>query len=259
MSAYNLVLERDINQIISLDTDKRPYGEEVGNFQYRTPSSYNDFSRVGLRDFLLYSDIPNINQYNNTFVCNSTSIIIQNGYYDNETLLASAIQTALNTYIPALAPFTVSFNAIPKNFTITNATSSNMSFVIPLPCAKTTGLITNLVPSPVYTSGQPTLIYTAYIDLISNRLTAYSKADEFLDGRYNILDRITLGRADYIVPYSFGDIKNIKWFKFVKNTNLGYIDIQLRDEYGNIFEVGKNCGTAFRLILTFLTKQSIED
>jgi hypothetical protein len=80
-----------------------------------------------------------------------------------------------------------------------------------------------------------------------------------LDGKFNIIDRIYIGRADYISFFGWGEYKNIKYFRFPSSANLGYIDIQLRDEYGNILEVGQNVGEQFRFIMTLLCKQDIEE
>jgi len=68
-----------------------------------------------------------------------------------------------------------------------------------------------------------------------------------------------IGRADYISFFGWGEYKNIKYFRFPSSANFGFIDIQLRDEYGNILNVGENCGEQFRFVMTLLSKQDLEE
>lgn len=254
---YQLVLERDINQIVSLDSHKRPANSKVGNFIFDQMSQFNGVNRLGIRDYLINADIMIINKYNQTFTVNNLPVTIASGYYTTEQELATAIQTALTNAALGLGAITVTYDLIQKNYTITNATNAVMSFVVPIPCKNTTGLITsNVYP---YKSVRPTMIYTTYIDIISSRLSSYSRADEFLDGKFNIIDRIYIGRGDYISFFGWGEYKNIKYFRFPSSANLGYIDIQLRDEYGNILDVGQNVGEQFRFIMTLLCKQDLEE
>lgn len=256
-SKYNLVLERDINQIISLDTNQRSPNKPIGNFIFDKLSQYNGANRLGIRDLTINLDMPNINVYNNSFSVNNVNVSIPVGYYDNENDLAQAIQQALTTTIPALGLITVTYSTVEKKYSISNATNTVMNFVVPKPCQQTTGLITS--NSYPYKSIRPTMIYTNYIDVISNRLTGYSKGDETMDGRFNIIDRIYVGRADYLSFFGWSQYSNIKWFRFPSSANLGFIDIQLRDEYGNILEENKNVGAQFRLIMTLLTKEDLEE
>jgi hypothetical protein len=259
MSAnYNLILERDILQLVSLDTAKRPDNRPVGDFLFNTLSNFNGITRLGLRDLTIITDIPVINVYNRTFTCNGVSVSLANGFYDTEASLGTAIKTALDSALPALAPFTVNYSTITRRYTITNNTSAVMSFVVGIPCSRTTGLFTNTTPTNSYVSNTPTLIYTHYIDIISNRLSSFTRTDEFLDGRFNVLERYYIDRDEYLKKSSFGEYQNIKWMRYPSKMNFGYIDIQLRDEYGNILEVGQNVGAQFRMIFTFMCKQDLE-
>jgi hypothetical protein len=254
---YQLVLERDINQIISLDTNKRPTNSKVGNFIFDQVSQFNGVNRLGIRDYLINCDIPIITKFNQNFKVNNITCTIATGYYNTEQELGLAIQTALTNAALGLGAITVTYDNIQKCYTITNATSAVMTFDVPTPCKNTTGLISsNVYP---YKSVRPTLIYTTYIDVISSRLSSYSRADEFLDGKFNIIDRIYIGRAEYISFFGWGEYKNIKYFRFPSSANFGFIDIQLRDEYGNILNVGENCGEQFRFVMTLLSKQDLEE
>ena len=254
---YQLVLERDINQIVSLDTNKRPTNSKVGNFIYDQISQFNGVNRLGIRDYLINCDIPIITKYNQSFTVNNIAVNVATGYYNTEQELGTAIQTALNNASLGVGAITVSYDNIQKRYTITNASNTVMNFVVPSPCKHTTGLISsNAYP---YNSVRPTLIYTSYIDVISSRLSSYTRSDEFLDGKFNIIDRIYIGRAEYISFFGWGEYKNIKYFRYPSSANLGYIDIQLRDEYGNILDVGVNVGDQFRFVMTLLCKQDIEE
>lgn len=257
-SDYNLVLERDLNQLLSIDTSKRPANRPVGDFIYDVVSNFNGITRIGLRDLTLISDIPVINQYNKSFIVNGVTINIAEGFYDNETALGTAIKNALDVGLPASAPFTVSYSSITRKYTITNALVTPMNFIVSTPCARTTGLFTTTAPTISYVSNTPTLIYTHYIDIISDRITSFTRTDEFLDGRFNVLERYYIDQDEYLKKSSYGEYQNIKWMRYPSKMNVGYLDLQLRDEYGNIFEVGKNCGAQFRMILSFLCKQDLE-
>jgi hypothetical protein len=255
---YQLVLERDINQIVSLDSSKRPPNSKVGNFIFDQVSQFNGVNRLGIRDYLLNADILIINKYNQSFTVNNQTVTIATGYYNTEQELGAAIQSALNANggVNGLL-WTVAYDNIQKRYTITNSTNIPLLFTVPTPCKNTTGLITSsLYP---YVSARPTLIYTTYIDIISSRLSSYSRSDEFLDGKFNIIDRVYIGRGDYISFFGWGEYKNIKYFRFPSSANLGYIDIQLRDEYGNILNVGENVGEQFRFVMTLLCKQDLEE
>lgn len=160
------------------------------------------------------------------------TVQIPETYYATIGDLVSAVGTAFG------ADYTVSYDSATGHITILRIDTTNFSFKSGSP---TPALITQMMGfnmtlmtgSNSYTSfNGPSLDYTKYIDICSNNLTKYFQPSQTSSmTRANIIKRIPLSGISF-GAYERETSRTLPKYKFNPDENLGFIDIQLYDEWG---------------------------
>jgi len=260
-----------------LPVQDQPYN----NFriQKAQPLLQGGFSRVNLVELTYNFNLPNVNDYTNYFYFNAGSFspvnvpafyykaVVPNGYYSG-TSLATAVQTAMNTAATGSGlTFTVAYDSLTGGFTFTETSVStntvslsnfDPSTEIGASTVTSTGLLdvmgfntgTNYYYCISYDSVKfpnkktvgATLLYTKYIDFVSNKLTYYQKVTDQnsrRNGGSNVICRLYLtdntalpnefSPSPYIITRQFNNAKSIRWDK---NTAIDWCDISLLDDSG---------------------------
>lgn len=252
-----------VNNIL-IDSSDRSNGQPVNNFRISANTSFKsaNISAIGLVEYSFQYLIPNINDTNNTFSVNVNAtdyiITIPRGFYrfghvnppdalDPATYLG-VLQAVLRA-VTGEASFTVypKLNATypglytdPANdnrvYTIT-ATPAFRIFNVGEGAAYTLGLSNMSVSATSYTSNVATMLYTAYVDIIADRVHSFNIADETSDTRSgNVLQRVYLGGSDLRgnEPEVITEqVHNPKWLKWQPSVNLGVLSFRLLDSFGN--------------------------
>jgi hypothetical protein len=181
------------------------------------------FTRIALTEFNMPWDIPNVNDYNNTFTVGGlntalnptpieVTVTVDTGFYDG-TELAAELQTLLNAAMTSLGSdyptsyiWTVTFNIGTGKFTVSVAVGATFKLV-PKNNASNDDLLTMMgfgglsvtadlvLPYRQFISSPATMLYTPYFDIVSNQLTKKQQVADsgtsFNTGR-NLLARIYL-------------------------------------------------------------------
>lgn len=206
----------------------------------------NGIFRLALSSVELWYDTPNVNARNQTFVVtilgNSQTITVPTGYYTSYSSMATALQTAMRVPGGAFAGINVTVNALTNQFEVENAAAFTITAT-----NKHTGIF-GFFPGTkdavfgggvyTYVTKAATLLYTRYVDITSTALTKYNKSDQSAN---EIQRANTLVRARFLSsigtegpgPIGFGTPEP-KLIKFSQNTDVGYIDITLYDEFGDV-------------------------
>jgi hypothetical protein len=245
-------------------------GQPYNNFrlQKQQPLLQGGFQRLTVSEVNWNYNIPNVNDYTNTFwvelsISAFTKITIPNGYYTG-TALATAVQSALNTAYTGFATWVVTYSTTTLGFTITGTVTgggSGSTRLYPYDpnFAPPTSLGTTLLDimgfnaktnygyliqagNTTLSSVGASLLYTKYIDIISNKLTSYQKVTDQSSRRsggsnvvcrFYITDNVglpsTFSPSPYIINRQFTNAKSIKWDK---NTQIDWLDISLLDDSG---------------------------
>ena len=247
-------------------------GQPYNNFriQKTQPLLQGGFSRITVAEVNWNWNIPNVNDYTNYFwiVAFNTStealviqkIVVPNGYYTGSAL-ASAIQTAVNTaFASSGLTITVTFNAS-LGFTLSGGGSPNAFIALYAynpdltpPANVGTTLLDVMGFNPrtnwtycatktlTKTSVGASLLYTTFIDIVSNKLTFYQKVSDQnsrRNGGSNVICRLYItdntalpnqfSPLPYVITRQFNNAKQIRWDK---NTAIDWCDIQLLDDSG---------------------------
>ena len=205
-----------------LSSSDRAYftGRFVAPLSYFVTQPYNNFrlqknenllqggfSRISVTEVLFPYNIPNVNNYTNTFwvncpltMANPVPVTIPVGYYDGAAL-AAAVQTGLTGIAAPNGPWSCTYNPNNQGFTISTPTTAEPFQLYPndpaIPSKDETSLLTimgwdfltnsdyltNTGPTPVravnivQSVGAP-LCYTKYIDIVSDKLTYYANVKD---------------------------------------------------------------------------------
>lgn len=214
------------------------------NFRIPTPITFNGIFRLALSRVGVIWDVPNINPYNQTFTItqglNVGNVTIPTGIYNTSAAMAAAVQSAITGLGGAFAGFTVAINAATLRLEVTNALSFTISGV-----NESLKLSSGLINKSSVASGGnqvascavPMLIYCRHYDIISSAFTKYQKGDIHSNRTVgNIITSIytpnTVG-GDPTPSWITFEISNLKWMRYSHTADIGYIDIQVQDEFGN--------------------------
>jgi hypothetical protein len=237
-------------------------------------NGFGELCKVAVTEFVFPWVTPTVTPRNNTFYLQlSTGDIvytyITEGWY-TPVELATALQTALNTTLytdyPSNTPdtvhatgWTVTSSLKTGQFLISNV---NFAFITAQPRNAKNSLLSTMGFTSSITNyrnllagGIPPMIYTSYVDICSNALTKFQTLkDSLTQFNYtNIICRIYLqpdGSGSPMAyygesPYYFGSrpsviyrqIKDPKYMKWNIDQMISGIDIQYRDDSGNILYI----------------------
>lgn len=198
------------------------------------------FTRIALTEFNMPWNIPNVNEYNNTFtvgglttvsfpIAIEATVTIPVDFYSGAAL-ATALQNALNAKMTALGPeyvtaynFSVTYNADGTGtFSISNTRPAGPFKLVPKNNASNDDLLNMMgfgglssvadlsVAFESFESSPASMLYTPYFDIVSNQLTKKQQVGDsgtsYNTGR-NLLARIYLnpeGIQDYAPALQLG-------------------------------------------------------
>jgi hypothetical protein len=255
-------------------------GQNYNNFrlQKSQPLLQGGFQRLAVSEVTMNYNIPNINNYTNFMwvgALNDTipgfvyrKVVITNGYYTG-TALATEVETKLNAAFTGTGfAFAVAYSDTSFGFSISTlltrpglTATSEPIVVYPYdptlspPSNVGTTLLNVMGFNPKtnfnYCSQQgsnqglssvgASLLYTKYIDIVSNKLTYYQKVidqNSRRSGGSNVICRFyitdnaglpTFSPSPYILTRQFNNAKSIRWDK---NTAIDWCDISLLDDSG---------------------------
>lgn len=235
--------------------------------------------RLGVSSVLFSTRIPNVNPTNNVVSFFSTvtaqfySVTLTTGFYTTPALLVAELITKLNTVTGSSGiTFSSVVNAIDANVYSINAVGGNYYFDPNSLMAKNGLFLINLnkntTPAVTKTIGPIQLVYTRYIDVVSNELTKYDKnPSASTDSIYkagNILriflfSDITNDNPNPGGPYSnYYTYENIRWLNYNRSQSIGPIDLKFFDENGNYLYIpnygNSNTSTSFWVKIVFMTE-----
>lgn len=230
--------------------------------QYRVPSIV-----AGVNDTFLLYDVTNANYY---------QVTIPQGYY-SATSLAAAIQTAVLA-LPSnpFTAFTCQYSALDGGFVMTNsAVDLALAYVTGTPYTAAQAAVwsrtfttiggsqSNLAifqPAPTQTIelGTPQLLFTKYIDVVSDRLAKYQRvkdADTLPTNKSNIVARVYLTAPNTRVdPTASGGPFDLVWSpQTIKLSSwspaeaIFELDFRLFDEFGELLFWTPSSNTEFQL------------
>lgn len=210
------------------------------------------FRRISISNFDMVWVTPNINERNNTLrfwsVGNSAffTVTLEEGFYISATDVLNEIIAKLNA---AGSSVTFAYVVVPKSggtrFKIQSLTSP---FYFDKNCdavvrgAHMYGFeVEPAIPVPGTSKnlGPVLFCYTRFIDICSSKLNAYNKLPDGTTGySNNIVSRIYL-RPDQLVEPNLitGEVAFDTSKNFLYDDSLSLIDIQLRDEFGDLLYV----------------------
>jgi len=208
----------------------------------------NSIFRIGLDYAYFVYDCPNVNPINQRFTITLAGptvgvVTVPTGYYATRAALATAMQTAIQSLGGGFAAFTVTVDATTQQFLITNAATFSITATEPntliFGTFHGTRNATAVGPNFVYRTKVSQLIYTRYIDVLSNAITKYQKGDQTTSRRAaNLVERLyTISTSAPVsampAPIQFEN-DNVKMIKYIPDSDIGLVDIELKDEFGNI-------------------------
>jgi hypothetical protein len=258
----------------------KPYSND---FQINTPGvlTYGYISKIIVSQIQLQYNIPTVNSFRNNFFLLQTGepdvdsyfIFIPSGFY-TPSELAAVVELQIKANAPLIPyNFDVSYNQELNKFDFTTALG-NLPFRFPnlsellLNPQLTPNILNNILKTykllgigvangtyrPFQTSQvAPDFLYTPYIDIYSNALTAYQKLSDGnstvarpkglisrvylsgVGGPQNTRTDVALGSAPFVVTLDLNSPKVIKW---TKDVAINSIDFELRDCYGDLIPIG---------------------
>lgn len=247
--------------VLFLDSQQNTLETKKTNIQFSTIRFAND--RMGplasnINTLSIFSAgvrycSPNINQINNNLIIFSSftnlfhSVTLTEGFYTTPLLVINEIVTQLNL----ITGFTgLTFSAAPvigyPNKYYLNSSGGSYYFFQGCSACKfgqvMYGLPKDTILDNSKTIGSITLYYTRYIDICSSTITKYSKVKNISNGpNSNMVARIFV--SDPTVD-SFSGLNPTYATRFSFQWNpqepIDYVDIQLRDEYGNFLYIPSN-------------------
>jgi len=252
----SMVQSRSVNQgIVYLDSQVNDMQMNKVNMIVSSASSESpsanillqEVSRLKFYKAQINYITPNVNPRNNVITFFSTNsaafhtVTVPEGFYVNTTGIMDAIIAALNT-VTGASGLTFSYSAI--NTWVVDLESAGGSYYFDLDSlmVKFGEQLVNLPrtqnPQTNKLVGSISLIYTRYIDIVSSTLSQYSKVRTRSNGiNSNIIFRVfvELPATSNIIrddPFSEVLVNNI-----LKGKNITQIDIQLRDQFGQLLYV----------------------
>lgn len=224
--------------------------QPVNNFILDNLKVNGTFTKIGLDYMSLFLDMPNINpnNHNISVVVGSTQydLVLADGYY-NIASMKTALLSLLNTI--AGQSWSISTDPITNRFTISN---SNAFYFVPsyggMDMREMLGIdIANpMTPATIQTFFYPpTMLYTQYIDIVSNTLNKFVKVrDSSSDGSTrNLIARVATSfltqqpindstmywDKPFTVAY---EVVNMAWLRYSRDEYINTLDISLLDDKG---------------------------
>lgn len=248
-------------------------GQPWNDFRIQKPAPLLEAfaNRLGVVEVAIPWAIPNITDYNNSFVVFDTeasatfTITIPSGFYSGSAL-ATAVNLACANAMTPTAPPIFTWNDTNKTMSVIPGVGTTI-MLIPsneLPAVfnakwfsepnllKTMGFSYNQIQysftRPQTLIGMPTrLLYTSYIDITSEKLHYNNEvSDGTSDNDKNVnavlcrvfcsdetsgSDSYTTGQAPFMIHRQFKNPKMIKWNE---HAFIDWFKIQIYDEYGNL-------------------------
>ena len=239
------------------------------NFSFQKPQALIDAfaDHVLVTEIVFPWNIPNITTYNNRiWVDGGQPISVEPGFYTPQDLVVSLNASLVAAGIDGV----FSYNDVNMNYTFTNGANplvqglsyyNNQLGATPVPppfyttisLFKTLGFTlaqsnVDLFPADVVT-GNPTLTqYTAFVDIISNRLMRYTSVKDGESAansqsavicRVYACDEISIRVQDgvpqtsrpFVIHRQYKTPKSIQWNK---DSFVDYVDIQVIDQWNNL-------------------------
>ncbi len=197
-------------------TFANPQSQPYNNFtiQKGFPLQQGQIMNIKLSEVLFPYNIPNINEYNNTFGISNdpdgviyVPITVPTGYFTGSTL-ATEINDLIAIGLPTNTP-TLTYNGNSNIFTFTQSGVGHPVSIFPIlstgggsPVFTTNAPITSpsilslmgfnfatqnyLVPAAVLVGGSAPMVYTQYIDICSDVLTQYQNLPDASTGTPNL-------------------------------------------------------------------------
>lgn len=245
--------------------------------QKNQPLLYGIFKRAGVSQIQLEYRVPSVvTGVNDTFVIVDVTnndyyqVVLPEGYY-SATTLAAAIQTAVLA-IPAnpFTGFTCVYSALVGGFILTNSAVDIQLSVAYNPGPVSDALLDNfsrtfdLIGGVVdnvglsITTGTPKLLFTNYIDIVSDRLAKYQRvkdADTLLTNKTNVLARVFLTAPNTRVdPTLSGGPFDLTWdpntpkhSMWSVNEAIYELDFRLYDDHGQLLPWSPQYNTEFQV------------
>ena len=249
------------------------------SIQKRQPLLYGIFKRVGMVQLQMQYRVPTIVENgNDVFILDisgvgDVNVVLPQGYY-TATTLAAAVQSAVlalpGTPIPG---FTCTYSALygglvcaqgagTVQFRFADVLSTDPDVYIVNRALLTLGVQQSNLTTYATTQflGTPSLLYTRYIDIVSQRLAKFQRvkdADTLSTNKSNILTRVyltapntrsdpstTCGPLDICV-----DPNTAKHSMWSPSEAIYELDFQLYDEYGQKLFWSPEYNTEFQLTL----------
>lgn len=224
--------------------------QPVNNFILDNLKVNGTFTKIGLDYMSLFLDMPNINpnNHNISVVVGSTQydLVLADGYYNIATM-KTALLALLNTI--AGQSWNITTDPITNRFTVTNATS--FYFVASyggFDFREMLGIDIANPMTPAVTQEffyPPTMLYTQYIDIVSNTLNKFVKVrDSSSDGSTrNLIARVATSfltqqpindttiywDKPFTVAY---EVVNMAWLRYSRDEYINTLDISLLDDKG---------------------------
>lgn len=247
------------------------------SIQKNQPLLYGIFKRVGLVQLQLQYRVPTIvTGVNDVFILDISGgaivpITLDGGYYSATTLAAEIQSKVLAAAGPPIPGFTCVYDPLYGGFTMAQGAGTvefrfGAVVVGPGSLGDARALLTlgaqqsNFNYATTQFLGTPQLLYTRYIDIVSQRLAKFQRvkdADTLPTNKSNILTRVYLTppgqRADPAVVTGPLDIcvdpNTPKHSMWSVDEAIYELDFQLYDEYGQLLYWSPEYNTEFQLTL----------
>lgn len=276
------VRSTEVDRILFLADSKQRISGTPFSFQV---SGYRPiYGQTAYISRIMIPKIPNINANNNVFtITNATGtydITIPIGFY-NQVSLVNALQAVLNPFgLPYGDAFTVTYNSLNKTINITAAAlpfffvdsspfalyGKNVCYFEAFPAGSVLGVVGALSHNSSFLE----LIYSKYVNILSNRLCSNAvDIPRLSNGRVNVVAAISLAQhydpQDYdptgvftgsiLVEQVISDSAVLRIA--CQKKDLTAIDFTLEDEFGfpldNALNLGVNYPTNYAGCLIWLT------
>lgn len=216
------------------------------NFQTLINLQMAGIFRIGLSDVYYIYDTPNVNPRNNQFTitdnaATTQTFTIPEGYYQTYESLRAAIQLAITSMGGVWAGYTVTF-ITPTNQYVITSTAHPFTVTGTPQTELLAGIKRGTNPSifgggaNTYKTLTPSLLYTRHFDILSSKLTQYTKGDQTSIGRnaalivrnYTSSQPYSIFAPPTTISYN---IPEVKYMKYDTSVDLSTVDIRLIDEF----------------------------
>ncbi len=234
------------DKFLLLDSRDRAYStvggvtlvDPINNFQFYLPVDANQTSFLAIYSCNFENHINNINQYNNmikvSVLTSSVTRTIPVGNYTTAALIA-AINTALTaeSIILTQSALTglISITSAPgADVTWESANAGSDPYILPSMLGYTVYPIKTIGGIAKVAVQKPSIYYTRFVDIQSKVLTKYQASDVSTSQKTsnNIL-RLFINSPDDVINF---ENRLLNKYVFEKTSNIGIIDIELVDEWG---------------------------